>query len=61
MRTQEYQNMCQAIGTGKEKFVKHVVTHQIGKVLACHEGEFEVDVAGEHKTWIKENCKEESH
>lgn len=59
MRSPEYEKVCQAVQAGEEKHVKHIVTHKIGKVTACHGGEFDVEVAGEEKTWIKENCLEE--
>ena len=61
MRREEFENVCQAVSTGEDKFVKHIVTHRVGKILSCQEGdrEFEVDVSGEHKTWAMENCKEE--
>lgn len=58
MRTPEFQKLCQAVSGGEEMYVKHVVIHQVGKVLSCHGDEVEVDVNGTHKTWIKENCVE---
>jgi hypothetical protein len=41
--------------------VKHIVTHQVGKVVGLGEEEFEVDVNGEHKTWNKTNCVKTVH
>ncbi len=61
MRTPEFQKICQSVGTGKDLWVKHIVTHQIGKILSCGEEEFEVDVNGEKKTWSKTNCLETKH
>lgn len=58
MRSAEFQKVCQAVSSGEQTFVKHVVLHQIGRVLNCHEDEVEVDVNGIHKTWSKENCVE---
>ncbi len=62
MRSEEFQDVCQAVKSGQEKFVKHIVTHKVGKVTSCHseDHEFEVDCSGEHKTWIMENCKEDN-
>lgn len=61
MRHEEFENICKAVKTGQEKQVKHIVTHQVGKIVACETGEefFEVEVkGGEHKNWSKENVKE---
>ncbi|PLX82299.1 MAG: hypothetical protein C0617_14320 [Desulfuromonas sp.] len=61
MRHAEFESFCQKVQSGQEAHVKHIVTHKIGKILSCHpeDYEFEVDVNGEHKTWIAENCKAE--
>lgn len=58
MRHAEYGNLCSAMDEGKERHVKHIVTHQVGTVVACNlkDYEFEVEVGGERKTWIAENC-----
>jgi hypothetical protein len=61
MRTPEFEKICHAVGSGQEMWVKHIVTHQVGKVLTCGEEEFEVDVNGVHKTWSKANCVETIH
>jgi hypothetical protein len=57
MRHEEFENICQAVGAGAEKRVKHIVLHQIGKVIACRPDDYvEVELDnGEHKTWSKEN------
>ena len=59
MRHDEFEGICKALGSGEEKLLKHIVTHQVGKVVACNREEefFEVDVDGNRKTWSKENCK----
>lgn len=59
MRHDEFEGICKSISSGEEMRVKHIVTHQVGKIVACSmEDEFfEVDVGGEHKTWSKDNCK----
>lgn len=60
MKHDEFENICKAVKTGKEKHLKHIVTHQVGKIVACETDEFfEVEVpGGEHKTWSKDNVKE---
>ncbi len=57
MRHEDFEGICQAIDTGAEKRVKHIVLHQSGKVIACRPDDFlEVEVDnGEHKTWSKDN------
>jgi hypothetical protein len=57
MRHNDFEGICQAIGTGAEKRVKHIVLHQSGKVIACRPDDFlEVELDnGEHKTWSKDN------
>jgi len=61
IKHEDYENICRTIKTGGEKHVKHIVTHQVGKVIACETDDFfEVEVpSGEHKTWSKNNVKEE--
>lgn len=57
MRHEDFEGICQAIGTAGEKRVKHIVLHQSGKVIACRPDDFlEVELDnGEHKTWSKDN------
>lgn len=59
MRQEEFENLCQATQSGKERQVKHIVTHQVGKVIACGPENFiEVEVeGGEHKTWARDNIR----
>lgn len=59
MRHDEFENICRDITTGDEKRVKHIVLHQIGKIIACCPDDyFEVELEnGEHKTWSKNNVK----
>lgn len=59
MRHDEFENLCQAAQSGTERRVKHIVTHQVGKVIACGPEDFiEVEVeGGEHKTWSRDNVK----
>jgi hypothetical protein len=59
MLHEEFQDICQAIESGAERRVKHIVIHQVGKVIACHPDDFiEVELEkGEHKIWSKENVK----
>jgi hypothetical protein len=61
MRTTEFEEIRNELKGGKEFFVKHIVTHQVGKVISLGEEEFEVDVNGEHKTWNKTNCMKTVH
>jgi hypothetical protein len=61
MRHEEFENICRSVTSGTEKHVKHMVTHQVGKIVACDIGEefFEVETSGgEHKTWSKDNVRE---
>lgn len=57
MRHEDFEGICQAIDSGTEKRVKHIVLHQTGKVIACRQDDFlEVELdSGEHKTWSKDN------
>ena len=60
MRHEEFQDICRTVKTGEATQLKHIVTHQVGKIVACQADEefFEVEVAGgEHKTWSKDNVK----
>ncbi len=59
MRHEEFENICQEVKSGAEKRVKHIVLHQVGKVVACHPDEYvEVELeSGEHKTWSKDNVQ----
>jgi hypothetical protein len=59
MRNEEFTNICQAVGTGTERRVKHIVLHQEGKVIACRPDDcLEVELDnGVHKTWSKDNIK----
>jgi hypothetical protein len=62
IKHEEFENICKAVKSGQDKHVKHIVTHQTGKVVGCSPGDdfFEVEVAtGEHKTWSKDNVREE--
>jgi hypothetical protein len=61
LKHEEFENICQAVKSGQEKHLKHIVTHQTGKIVGCNSAEefFEVEVpTGEHKNWSKENVKE---
>jgi len=61
MRHEAFENLCGAIDGGADKHLKHIVTHEVGKIVACQlEDEFfEVELAnGEHKAWSKENVRE---
>jgi hypothetical protein len=57
MRHDEFADICQALDAGTDKRVKHIVLHQIGRIIACRPDEyFEVELDnGEHKTWSKNN------
>ena len=57
MRHEEFENICQAVGSGAERRVRHIVIHQVGKVIACRPDDtIEVELEnGEHKTWSKDN------
>ncbi len=59
MRSEEFQNICSSVGSGSEMRVRHIVLHQVGKVVACHPDDFiEVELdSGEHKTWSRDNVK----
>jgi translation initiation factor IF-1 len=57
MRHEEFDNICQTLDPATDMRVKHIVLHQIGKIVACLPDEcFEVELEnGEHKTWSKNN------
>ncbi|AFR67626.1 hypothetical protein Pcar_3478 [Syntrophotalea carbinolica DSM 2380] len=59
MRHDEFENICHTIGPETDKRVKHIVLHQVGKIIACLPDDFfEVELdSGEHKTWSKNNVK----
>lgn len=57
MRHDEFENICKSFGPESAFRVKHIVLHQIGKIVACLPDDyFEVELeSGEHKTWSKNN------
>lgn len=60
MRHEEFKSLCSAIASGKEMQLKHIVTHEVGKLVACQLSDefFDVELpSGEHKTWSKENVR----
>jgi hypothetical protein len=59
MRHDEFEIIRQSLGSGSDKRVKHIVLHQIGKIVACLPDDyFEVELDnGQHKTWSKDNVK----
>lgn len=61
MRHEEFENICRAVAAGKDKYLKHHITNQVGRVAACEHGDFfDVEIEGEHRSWAKENVEEES-
>lgn len=61
LKHEEFEYICKMVRSGQEKHLKHIVTHQTGKIVGCNAEEefFEVETAsGEHKTWSKDNVKE---
>jgi len=59
MRHEEFEGICNLFSSGEEKRLKHIVTHQVGKIVAVNREDefFEVDVEGRRKTWSKDNVK----
>lgn len=57
MRHEEFESLCKEVGAGTQRRVKHIVLHQVGKVIACRPDDYiEVELdSGEHKIWSKEN------
>ena len=57
MRHEDFESICKALDSGEEKRVKHIVLHQIGKVVACLPDDMiEVELEnGERKSWSKDN------
>lgn len=58
MRHDEFESLCSTLDRGTTMQLKHIVTHEIGRIVACRRDEefFEVELAsGLHKTWSKEN------
>jgi hypothetical protein len=59
MRQAEFESICQAAQAGMERRVRHIVTNQVGKIVACGpEDRIEVEVeGGEYKTWSRESIR----
>lgn len=60
MRHAEFETLCSSLGSGTPLQLQHIVTHEVGRIVACQRNEefFEVELAsGEHKTWSKENVR----
>jgi hypothetical protein len=59
MRHDEFVGICNSVSSGEEKRLKHIVTHQVGKIVSVNREDefFEVDVDGRRKTWSKDNVK----
>lgn len=57
MRREEYENICQAVNAGEERYLHHNITHQVAKVSSCRPGDFfDVQSEGdEHKSWAMSN------
>ena len=56
MRHEEYENICQAVNAGEERYLQHTITHQVGKVFSCQPGDFfDVQIDEEHKNWAMSN------
>lgn len=61
MKHEEYENICSAVKAGKNKYLKHLITKQVGKVATCRPGDlFDVEIGGEHKSWARDNVVEGS-
>jgi len=61
MKHDEFISLCRAVTSGNERHVQHIITHQVGKIIACdlNDDFFEVEVQdGTHKTWSKDNVRE---
>ncbi|MEZ4598600.1 MAG: hypothetical protein R2940_02285 [Syntrophotaleaceae bacterium] len=57
MRHEEFESLCESFENRSDIRVKHIVLHQIGRVVACLADDFiEVELAdGQHKSWSREN------
>lgn len=57
MKANEFDQLCQAIESGEEKFVENVGSHEKGKVLFCSGNRLEVEVNGKRETWALDSCQ----
>jgi len=57
MRHEEFEALRKSIEAKQQIRVKHVVLHQVGKIVACLPDDFvEVELEdGKHKNWSREN------
>lgn len=57
MRHEEFETLCRSIGSGGEERVRHIVLHQMGRIIACLPDDMvEVELDnGERRTWSKDN------
>ncbi len=60
MKSQKFENICNAVQAGEKREIEHMVTHQKGKVLSCSGMNFEVETDGKHQNWAMQNCEEDS-
>jgi hypothetical protein len=58
MEEKEFQNFCQALESGEEKYVENLGSHETAKVIFCSGNRLEVEVGGKRETWSSEYCKE---
>lgn len=58
MKKKDFDRICWAVEENGEKFVRHSVTHETGKVIACTGESFDVESGGLRKYWPREECEE---
>lgn len=51
-------NVCQAVTHGSERYVKNSGDGRAGRVIACGQTGFEVQVGAEKEKWSIEECEE---
>lgn len=57
MEEREFEQLCQAIEAGDEKFVENIGSHEKAKVLFCSGNRLEVEVDGKRETWAVDSCR----
>ncbi len=54
----DYQNICELASDGKDKMLENQKSHQVGKILSCNHGYFNVKVGQGWQVWSREICEE---
>jgi hypothetical protein len=57
MEPEEFEQLCQSLEAGEEKFVENLGSHEKGKVMFCSGNRLEVEVNGKRETWAMDSCE----